>query len=154
MKNSIVFLAVFITLTATAQVSPATNPANMNNFAKDSTAIAALLTDVYFKGIYEGDVKLLRTAYYENTLLFGDAGGKPYFKTLAQYLDGVANRQSPKDSGKPFRGNIIAIEVIGSIAMAKVSVKMYDFNYFELLSFHAMEGKWLIVNKMIHDAQQ
>jgi hypothetical protein len=153
MKNYISSLIFFITLSATAQVSPTTSTNSMNNFATDSTAIAAVLTGVYFKGIYEGDVKLLRNAYYENTLLFGDAGGKPYFKTLAEYLDGVASRQSPKDSGKPFRGNIIAIEVIGSIAMAKVSVKMYDFNYFELLSFHEMDGKWLIVNKMIHDAK-
>lgn len=153
MKNYIVLLVVFFTLTATAQVSPSTNIKNMKDFTTDSTAIAAVLTNVYFKGIYEGDVKLLRSAYYENTLLFGDAAGKPYFKTLAQYLDGVANRQSPKDSGKPFGGTIIAIEVIGSIAMAKVNVKMYDFNYFELLSFHEMDGKWLIVNKMIHDAQ-
>lgn len=152
MKYSIVLFAFFITLSVTAQVSTA-NTQHMNNFTTDSAAIADVLTNVYFKGIYEGDVKLLRTAYYENTLLFGDAGGKPYFKTLAQYLDGVANRVSPKDSGKPFRGTIIAIEVIGSIAMAKVSVKMYDFNYMELLSFHEMDGKWLIVNKMIHDAQ-
>ena len=153
MKNYIVLFAVFITLSATAQVSPPTNTERMNNFTTDSAAIAAVLTNVYFKGIYEGDVTLLRSAYYENTLLFGDVSGKPYFKTLAQYLDGVANRQSPKESGKPFHGNIIAIEVIGSIAMAKVNVKMYDFNYFELLSFHELEGKWLIVNKMIHDAQ-
>jgi hypothetical protein len=152
MKYSIAVFAFFITLSATAQV-PTANMQHMNNFATDSAAIADVLTKVYFKGIYEGDVKLLRTAYYENTLLFGDAGGKPYFKTLAQYLDGVASRVSPKDSGKPFRGTIIAIEVIGSIAMAKVSVKMYDFNYMELLSFHEMDGKWLIVNKMIHDAQ-
>ena len=47
----------------------------MNDFATDSAAIAGVLVNVYFKGIYEGDVKLLRTAYYENTLLFGDAGG-------------------------------------------------------------------------------
>lgn len=126
----------------------------MKNYIADSTAIAGVLNNIYFKGIYEGDVDLLKNAYYENTLLFGDVKGQPYYKTLAQYLDGVKNRQSPKDSGKPFSGDIIAIEVVNSIAVAKVRVKMYDFNYAELLSFHKFEDKWLIVNKMISDVQQ
>lgn len=126
----------------------------MKNYITDSAAIAGVLNNIYFKGIYEGDVSLLESVYYEGTLLFGDVKGQPYFKTLAQYLDGVKNRQSPKDSGKPFSGDIIAIEIVNSIAIAKVQVKMYDFNYSELLSFHKFNEKWLIVNKMISDVQQ
>jgi hypothetical protein len=125
----------------------------MNDFSTNSTEIAHVLTDAYFKGIYEGDVVLLGKVYYQGTLLFGDAGGNPYFKTLAQYLDGVKNRQSPKASGKPFSGEILSIEIIQSIAVAKVRVRMYDFNYFELLSFHKLENKWVIVNKMIADVE-
>jgi hypothetical protein len=125
----------------------------MKNFNEDSATIANILNDAYFKGIYTGDINLLSTVYYPGTLLFGDAAGKPYFKTLAQYLDGVKNRQSPKDSGKPFKGEIISLEIIQSIAVAKVRVKMYDFNYFELLSFHKLDGKWVIVNKMIADVK-
>lgn len=125
----------------------------MKNSSRDSAEISHVLTDIYFKGIYEGDISLLPGAYYSGTLLFGDAGGMPYFKTLAQYLDGVKNRQSPKDSGKPFKGEIISIDIIQSIAVAKVRVQMYDFNYFELLSFHKFDDKWLIVNKMIADVK-
>jgi Putative lumazine-binding len=125
----------------------------MNDFGTDSMEIAHVLTDAYFKGIYEGDVVLLATVYYPGTLLFGDAGGKPYFKTLAQYLDGVKNRQSPKASGMPFKGEILSIEIIQSIAVAKVHVRMYNFNYFELLSFHKLDNKWVIVNKMIADVE-
>jgi hypothetical protein len=77
--------------------------------------------------------------------------GQPYAKTLEQYLYGVANRQSPKDSGKPFKGTIISIESVNSIAVARVHVKMYDFNYDEFLSFHKIDNRWLIVNKMISD---
>jgi len=126
----------------------------MKNYSTDSAVIAGVLNDAYFKGIYEGDVALLGSTFYENTLLFGDVKDQPYYKTLAQYLDGVKNRQSPKDSGKPFKGDIISVEIINSIAMALVHVRMYDFNYFELLSFHKMGGKWVIVNKMISDVEQ
>jgi hypothetical protein len=154
MKFLLVSSFLFITLTAATQQPSTKYEKNMKNFIADSADIAHILTDAYFKGIYTGDVNLLSSVYYPGTLLFGDAAGKPYFKTLAQYLDGVKNRQSPKDSGKPFKGEIVSIEIINSIAMAKVHVKMYDFNYFELLSFHQLEGKWVIVNKMIADVEQ
>jgi Putative lumazine-binding len=145
---------LFIILTAATNHLSVKHDIHMKNFNEDSTEIAGILNNVYFKGIYVGDTNLLSAVYYPGTLLFGDAGGKPYFKTLAQYLDGVKNRQSPRDSGKPFKGEIISIEIIQSIAVAKVSVKMYDFNYFELLSFHKLGGKWVIVNKMIADVKQ
>src|ERR1700755_922236 len=105
----------------------------MQQYKEDSSAIVKTL-NIYFNGIYEGDVTLLADqVYYPGTLLFGDVKGQPYFKTLSQYLEGVKNRQSPKDSGKPFKGEIISIEIINSIAVAKVRVQMYDFNYSELL---------------------
>lgn len=120
----------------------------------DSAAIARVLEEVYFPGVYEGDVTLLRTIYHPGTLLFGDVKGQPYYKTLDMYLDGVKNRQSVKDSGKPFKTEIQKISVVNSIAVAEVRVKMYDFDYQEFLSFHKIDGKWLIVNKMISDISQ
>src|SRR5215468_2220271 len=113
------------------------------------TAIKDALENYYFKGIYEGDLKLLERVYYKGTLLFGDVKHQSYFKTLDQYLDGVKNRQSPKDSGKPFKGEILYVRSKNSIAIAEVKVKMCDFNYHEFLSFHKLDGRWLIVNKMI-----
>ncbi|SHN32994.1 Putative lumazine-binding [Chitinophaga sp. CF418] len=126
----------------------------MDTQKADVAAITAVLENAYFKGIYEGNLDLLKPVYHPGTLLFGDVKGQPYAKTLDQYLDGVANRQSPKDSGKPFKGDIISIRAVNSIAVAEVKVKMYDFNYHEFLSFHKIDGKWLIVNKMISDVQE
>ena len=123
----------------------------MESNKQDIAAISSLLEDYYFKGIYEGDLDALKQIYYPGTLLFGDVKGQPYFKTLEQYLDGVQNRQSPKNSGKPFKGEIISINLVNSIAIAAVKVKMYDFLYHDLLSFHKLDGKWVIVNKMMSD---
>jgi hypothetical protein len=121
---------------------------------QDSLAISQALEDYYFKGIYEGNINILGQIFHPGTLLFGDVKGQPYAKTLDQYLDGVAHRQSPKDSGKPFKGTIITIDVVNSIAVAKVHVKMYEFNYDEFLSFHKISNHWLIVNKMITDVAE
>ena len=153
MKLAAIAISLFITCQAFAQPQ-AKNVKKMENYSADSTAIAETLTNTYFKGIYTGDIELLKTIYFDGTLLFGDVKGQPYYKTLAQYLDGVKNRQSPKDSGKPFDGHIQGIEITNSIAIARVQVKMYDFNYSEFLSFHKFDGKWLIVNKMISDISQ
>ena len=118
---------------------------------EDSLVISETLEKKYFKGIYEGDVDTLGSMFYSGALLFGDVKGQPYKKTLAEYLDGVAHRQSPKDSGKPFKGEVISVKVVNSIAIAEVKVTMYDFVYHEFLSFHKMDGEWYLVNKMISD---
>ncbi len=116
--------------------------------------ITDVIENYYFKGIYEGDELLLGKAFQPGTLLFGDIKGEPYFKTVDLYLNGVKNRQSPKDSGKPFKGEILHISVVNSIAVAELNVKMYDFNYRDFLSFHKINGQWLIVNKMLTDTSR
>lgn len=121
----------------------------MDNNRDELAAITYALEDFYLKGIYEGDVDRLRKVYHPNALVLGDVNGVPYAKTLEQYLDGVKNRQSVKNSGKPFKGTLISIDIINSIAVVKLHVKMYDFNYDEFLSFHRVKGQWLIVNKML-----
>lgn len=117
-------------------------------------AITDAIENYYFKGIYEGDEILLGSVFQPGTFLFGDIKGQPYFKTVDLYLDGVKNRQSPKDSGKPFKGEILHISVVNSIAVAELNVKMYDFNYRDFLSFHKINGRWLIVNKMLTDTSR
>jgi hypothetical protein len=133
---------------------PGTNHIEMETPQKDSSAISNALENYYFRGIYEGDLKALGQIFYAGTLLFGDVKGQPYAKTLDQYLDGVKHRQSPKDSGKPFKGEILNLKVVNSIAVAEVRVKMYDFIYHEFLSFHKFDGRWMIVNKMISDVKE
>jgi quinol monooxygenase YgiN len=144
-----IFLTAFLSCTLLA--SKAQNKTKMETQKESIDAISQLLESRYFKGIYEGDTALLSTVYHPGTLLFGDVKGQPYAKTLEQYLDGVKNRQSPKESGKVFKGEILNIRVVNSIAVAEVKVTMYDFVYQEFLSFHRIDGKWLLVSKMISD---
>lgn len=131
----------------------AQNTIKMKTSKEDKTSIVKGLENYYFKGIYEGNVSLLKQIFNEGTLLYGDIKGEPYAKTLDQYLNNVQNRQSPRDSGTLFKGEIIAIKIVNSIAIAEVKIKMYDFIYYDLLSFHKIEGKWLIVNKMLTDVK-
>ena len=125
----------------------------MKNDTQDVVLITKALEGFYLKGIYEGDLNLLRQVYAAGTLMYGDVKGQAYFKTLEQYLDGVKNRKSPKELGSPFKGEIVSIEIVNSIAVAELKVKMYDFDYHEFLSFHKLDGHWVIVNKMLTDVK-
>lgn len=125
----------------------------MNPHTHETVAIGRA-TEYYFRGIYEGQVQLLARVFHPNALLFADVKGQPYAKTLAAYLEGVAQRISPENSGQAFETEIFHIEVINSIAVAKVRVKMYDFNYYDFLSFHKVDGEWLIVNKMFTHVEE
>jgi hypothetical protein len=133
----------------TFQGIKAQNNIKMENQHEAVLAITDAIENYYFKGIYEGDAILLESIFYPGTLVYGDVNGQPYFKTADLYLNGVKNRQSPKDSGKPFKGEILNIKVVNSIAMAEINLKMYEFNYRDFLSFHRINGKWYIINKML-----
>lgn len=104
--------------------------------------------NTYFEGIYQGDINHLKSAFHPEALLFGDINGDPYFRTLDQYLEGVKNRKSPKELGEAFKMKTLAIELLGQNAIAKLRMPMLGFNYFDILSFSKIEGKWLIVNKL------
>lgn len=138
----------------TFQGIKAQNNNTMKNHNSDTEAITDAIENYYFKGIYEGDAILLESIFYPGTLVYGDVNGQPYFKTADLYLNGVKNRQSPKDSGKPYKGEILDIKVVNSIAMAEINLKMYEFNYRDFLSFHKINGKWYIVNKMLTNVNE
>lgn len=120
----------------------------MNNYTEKSNAIAAVLSS-YFEGVYNGDTALLRKIFHPKSLVAGDVNGLPYFKTLDEYLEGVANRKSPKELNQTFKMEILSIEIINSIAIAKVNLPIFDFNYYDLLALNQTKQGWVIVNKLL-----
>lgn len=122
---------------------------NVMETTTNSKEVIATVINQYFKGIQFGDTTLLGQTFHKDALLFGDINGEPYAKTRNEYLSGVANRVSPNDSPQPFKAEILSIDFINSIAIAKLHVKMYTFNYYNFLTLHEIDGKWLIVNKTL-----
>ena len=124
---------------------------NFNEMETKTNSLQAITAVIkqYFKGIEMGDTTLLGQTFHRNALLFGDINGVPYAKTRNEYLSGVANRISPEKSGQPFEAEILSLDVINSIATAKLHVRMYTFNYYNFLTLHETAGKWLIVSKTL-----
>src|SRR5438128_488733 len=95
----------------------------------DSSKDILALLDEYFAGLYAGDTGRLRALFHPQAALFANLG-QPYHKTIDAYLEGVAQRRSPKDAGEAFRMRLVALDVTHNIAMAKVYVPALGFNYY------------------------
>ncbi|WP_299440318.1 nuclear transport factor 2 family protein [uncultured Aquimarina sp.] len=102
----------------------------------------------YFMGIFNGDRAKLEACFNENVNIYGDIKEIEYFKNIKEYLDGVENRQSPKDLDESFHMKIIGIDIMGKIAMVKLHVPMLGYNYYDYLSLANIDSNWKIVNKI------
>ncbi|QNA87839.1 nuclear transport factor 2 family protein [Massilia sp. Dwa41.01b] len=107
--------------------------------------------DAYCRGVYHGDIGLLRSVFDPRAQLFAEVRGQAYFRPLDDYLAVVAGRASPASLGQAFAMKPLHIEITGEIAFAKVHCPMFDFHYIDYLSFVRQEGQWKIVNKTFTD---
>jgi putative lumazine-binding protein len=112
----------------------------MNDYRDNAAAVAAVLSN-YFEGVYGGNTELLASIFHPQALVSGDVKSQPYFKTVEQYLDGVRHRKSPQELNEPFRMEILSIEIINSIAIAKTHLQMFEYNYYDLLSLNKIDKK-------------
>lgn len=106
------------------------------------------LVDAYFASIYTGDAVALRSTFHPKCRLFAEVNGEPYEKSVDEYVDGVAHRQSPRDLGEPFLMQVIGIETLGSVALVRTRQQMLGFNYFDYLTLLLRDGQWHIISKV------
>ncbi|MBO3697744.1 nuclear transport factor 2 family protein [Roseivirga sp. E12] len=109
--------------------------------------IESLVTN-YFEGIFSGNVVKLEACFHRDVNIYGDIQGADYSKSLNEYIEGVKNRQSPKDLNESLKMKIIGIDIMGKIAMAKLHVPMLGYNYYDYLSLTKIDNNWKIVNKI------
>ncbi|RKR13006.1 putative lumazine-binding protein [Maribacter vaceletii] len=102
----------------------------------------------YFEGIFYGDIDKLEKCFHKNVYIYGDIKGLDYEKSAKEYLEGVANRKSPKDLDEIFKMKIIGIDIMGKVAMVKLHVPMLGYNYYDYLSLVKIKEEWKITNKI------
>jgi protease I len=107
---------------------------------------------LYHEGVYEGDLAKLEKVFHADARLFGEIRGERYWKTRAEYLDIVRGRVAPAQSGYPNRMKLLALEIRGNVAMAKVLTPVFDVEYVDYLSFVRTADGWQIVSKLFSDA--
>ncbi|UJR83957.1 nuclear transport factor 2 family protein [Sandaracinus amylolyticus] len=106
------------------------------------------LVETYFEGLFHGDTNRLRRVFHERARLTGVVRGERSERGLDEYLAAVAHRRSPESLGDARAMRVIAIDVIGDVAVVRASVAMLGFDYADVLSLAKHEGRWSIVHKL------
>lgn len=101
----------------------------------------------YFDGLFDGDVARLKEAFHPRATLFGEVKGRPYLKSLDEYLEVVAGRASPRQIGETARMRVLSVEREQAIAHVTAHCPMLGYNYIDHLSLLREDGRWRIVAK-------
>jgi hypothetical protein len=118
----------------------------------DSNEIVELVQR-YFDATWRGDVEQLRTVFDPRAIVAGEVNGQPYYKTINEYLAGVANRKSPAESGEAFEAELLMLDVQNNIATAKPHVRMLGFNYYNYFSIMRQRDAWLVMTKTLTNVE-
>jgi hypothetical protein len=74
--------------------------------------------------------------------------------SASEFRNIILSRPSPAAANSPRDQEIIGIESIASdLAVAKVRVKIGEICFIDHLTFHQINGDWLITSKAFHVAQ-
>lgn len=104
----------------------------------------------YLNALHDGDADGLARAFAPNSALYASAGGAATALAIEPWLDRVRNRKSARDSGHEAQNRIHSIEVVGDMAMAKVSSEFPPKRFADFLSLVRTSSGWRIVAKTYH----
>jgi len=104
----------------------------------------------YLNALHDGDVEGLARVFAPTSALYASVDGGAMALAIEPWLDRVRNRKSARDSGYDARNRIHSIEVVGDMAMAKVSSAFPPKLFTDFLSLvHTNQG-WRITAKTYH----
>ena len=112
----------------------------------DEQQIRACLQD-YFDGLFHADTQKLASVFHLDTVL--KAPG--IRRTRNEWLELVATRPVPAEVESSDAFRVLAIDLAGEQAMAKVECPLFEKTYIDFLGLLKENGVWKIVSKMYAD---
>jgi Putative lumazine-binding len=114
----------------------------------DRSAIEQTI-QTYFDGLYEGDADKLASAFHTTSALSSEQDGKLSVLPLANWLEWVRTRPSPKAKGLARDDQILQIDQSGpSTAFVKVQCQIPPRYFTDYLSLLKVDGRWQVVQKV------
>ena len=106
---------------------------------------------LYLDLMYDCDVGKFDKVFASTSQLHGFREGKMTRWPAAQYKEVLAGRQSPKALGAPREEQVLLLDFPSPTqALAKVRVRIHDMVFVDYLSYHKVDGRWLITSKAYH----
>ncbi len=105
----------------------------------------------YFDLIHDCNVAHFAEVFSPTAQLHGYRGGKMVCWSAAEYKEELKARQSPLSQGSPRQDSVLFIDVASaSHALAKVEVRVHASVYQDYLTYHKVDGRWVITAKGYH----
>ena len=105
----------------------------------------------YFDLMYDGDVAGFDRVFRASAQLHGFREGAMTVRPAREYREILARRQSPKALGAPRAEEIVLMDFASeSQALVKVRVRTNATMFTDYLTWHRINGEWLITAKAYH----
>jgi len=106
---------------------------------------------LYFDLMYEIDLKTFDRVFAPTVQLHGFRDGKMVCWPAGAYREVLSQRSSPKSLGAPRQEEILLIDFAADTqALVKVRVRIASTLFVDHLSYHRIDGAWLITAKAFH----
>jgi hypothetical protein len=125
-----------------------TDPAQMDHAGIDALGQAV---QRYFDLMYDSDVSRFDRVFRSTAQLHGIRHGEMKLLTAQTYKDALAGAPSPKSQNAPRQEEILLMDFASdNQALVKVRVRINAILYVDYLSYHRVDGDWLITSKAFH----
>lgn len=116
-------------------------------------AVASAVHD-YFRLMYEAEDSLFPRVFHDASIVHGMRDGRLAVWSAAEFREMMRSRPSPASMQSPRDEAILRIEC-GShdLASSKVRVRIGQVCFVDDLTYHRIDGQWLITSKAFHIAQ-
>ncbi len=107
--------------------------------------------ELYCNLMYDCDVANFDRVFAATAQLHGFREGQMSCWGAAQYKEILAGRKSPKALGAARGDQILMLDFSSDTqALAKVRVQINDMTFVDYLSYHKVNGQWLVTSKAYH----
>jgi hypothetical protein len=108
----------------------------------------------YFDLMYDSDVSRFDQVFASTSQLHGLRDGRLALLTAQAFRDMLASKPSPKAVGAPREEAILLVDhASDNQALVKVRVRIAAIVYIDYLTYHRVDGAWLITSKGFHIEQ-
>ena len=121
----------------------------MTDVATHQSLLAAV--ERYFETMFDGDLDRFDQVFAATAQLHGLRDGSLRVLPASDYRKLLAANPSPKSKNAPRQQEILLIDFASvSQALVKVRVRIDAILYVDYLSYHCIDGAWLITAKSFH----
>jgi hypothetical protein len=107
--------------------------------------------EAYLDLMYDCDTSRLEDVFYRSSHLHGFRNGAMVSWGMDTYREILNRRQSPKSLNSPREDEILLVDFASTTqALVKVRVRLSAMVFVDHLTWHRMDGRWLITSKGFH----